>query len=94
MAEVLSKSFRHTGNSEVSRKVTATLVNLIGPIARRLYDQFARVSVKSVLDRRDIVIDAMKLPEQDVKRRFKQLLYPCQGRTCLVASLMPSYSRR
>ena len=73
IAEVLMKSFRQSGSQEVSRKDTATLVSLVGPIARRVYDQFAKVSVRSVVDRRDIVLDAMRIPQRDVKRRFQQL---------------------
>lgn len=57
----------------MSRKDTATLVSLVGPIAHRLYYQFARVSVRMVMDRRDIVLDAMRLPEHEVKCRFSQL---------------------
>ena len=70
IAEVLTKSF-HT--SDISRKDTATLVSLVGPIARRVYDQFVRASVKSVLVQRDIVLEAMRLPQMDIKRRFREL---------------------
>ena len=73
IAEVLSKSFRQSGSSEVSRRDTATLVSLVGPIARRVYDQLSKVSVRSVLDRREIVLDNMRLPARDVKRRFLEL---------------------
>ena len=73
IAEVLMKSFKQAGSSEVSRRDTATLVSLVGPIARRVYDQFARVSVKAVMDRRELVLDAMRLPAKEVKRRFRQL---------------------
>lgn len=61
----------------MSRKDIATLVSLVGPIARRVYDQFARVSVRTVMDRRDIVLDAMRLQEREVKRRFRQ--FPVSG---------------
>ena len=73
IAEVLSKSFRQSGSSEVSRRDTATLVSLVGPIARRVYDQLSRVSVRSVLDRREVVLDNMRLPARDVRRRFLDL---------------------
>lgn len=73
IAEVLSKSFRQSGASEVSRRDTATLVSLVGPIARRVYDQLCRVSVRSVLDRREIVLDNMRLPAREIRRRFLQL---------------------
>lgn len=73
IAEVLSKSFRHSTSAEVSRKDTASLVTLLGPLARRVYDQFARVSIKSVTERRDIILDAMQLSHESVRRRFQDL---------------------
>ena len=73
IAEVLSKSFRHSSSAEVSRKDTASLVTLLGPLARRVFDQFARVSVKSVVDRRDIILDAMNLSQESVRRHFQNL---------------------
>ena len=72
IAEVITKSFRQS-SSEVSRKDVSALVNLLGPLSRRVYDQFARVSVKSVADRRDIVLDAMHLSQENVKRHFRDL---------------------
>ena len=73
IAEVLSKSFRQASSSEVSRRDTSILVSLLGPISRRVFDQFARVSVKTVADRRDLIIDAMNLSQENVKRRFRDL---------------------
>ncbi|KAJ8025959.1 Ribonuclease H2 subunit A [Holothuria leucospilota] len=73
IAEVLSKSFRHSTSAEVSRKDTASLVTFLGPLARRVYDQFARVSIKSVTERRDIILDAMQLSHESVRRRFQDL---------------------
>ena len=70
VAEVLMKSFQ---TSEVSKKDTATLVNLVGPLARRVYDQFARVSVKAVMEQRESIVEAMRLPQRDIKRRFLEL---------------------
>ena len=70
IAEVISKSFQ---TSEVSRKDTATLVCLLGPLARRLFDQFSRISVKAVSEQRDAVLEAMRLPQKDIIRRFAQL---------------------
>lgn len=57
----------------MSRWDTATLVSQVGLIARRVYDQFARVSVKSIMDSRELVLDAMRLQTRDVKCRFRQL---------------------
>ncbi|KAJ8042119.1 NACHT domain- and WD repeat-containing protein 1 [Holothuria leucospilota] len=44
IAEVLSKASRQS-SSEIPRRDLSTLTSLIGPIARRVFDQFARVSV-------------------------------------------------
>lgn len=71
IAEILSKSVRQP--SQVAKKDIATLVSLLGPISRRVYDQFARVSTKAVIDQRDVIINALRLPERDVRRRFRQL---------------------
>ena len=73
IAEVLTKALRQSTQAEVSKKDTAILVNLLGPLARRIFDQFARVSVKTVVDRRDIILEAMRLSQENVKRRFRDL---------------------
>ncbi|KAJ8031197.1 hypothetical protein HOLleu_27849 [Holothuria leucospilota] len=75
IAEVLMKSFQLP---DIPRKDTATLVSIIGPLARQVYEQFAKVSVKTVLEQRETVIDAMRLPQKDIKRRFLQL--PISGK--------------
>ncbi|KAJ8017681.1 hypothetical protein HOLleu_44739 [Holothuria leucospilota] len=73
IAEVLSKSFRQTGTEEVSRKDTGALVNILGPVARLSYDQFAKVAVKASFDRRELVLDSIRWPSDDIKRRFMEL---------------------
>lgn len=73
IAEVLSKSFRQTGTEEVSRKDTGALVNILGPVARLSYDQFAKVAVKASSDRRELVLDSIRWPSDDIKRRFMEL---------------------
>lgn len=73
IAEVLTKSFRQLGEEEVSRKDTGILVNLLGPLSRLIFDQFSRVAVRSVQERRDLVMDALIWPTQDIKRRFLEL---------------------
>ena len=73
IAEVLTKALRQPTQGEVSKRDTAILVNLLGPLSRRIYDQFARVSVKTVADRRDLILEAMRLSQENVKRRFRDL---------------------
>lgn len=58
----------------VSTKDTAILVSLVGPIARRIYDQFAKVSVKTVVHQRDIVMDSTHLPS----RRSRDISSNCR----------------
>lgn len=72
IAEVLSRSLGQT-LGEISRKDSATLVSLLGPLSRRIYDQFARVSSKSVADRRELILDAMRLSQEGIRRRFQEL---------------------
>lgn len=72
IAEVLSKASRQS-SSEIPRRDLSTLTSLIGPIARRVFDQFARVSVRSVLDQRELILDSMRLPGRDIRRRFMGL---------------------
>ena len=73
IAEVLSKSFRQSGSDEVSRKDTGTVVNILGPVARLSYDQFAKVAVKATRDRRELILDSIRWPSEDIKQRFMKL---------------------
>ena len=72
IAEVLSKAFRR-GAGEVSKRDTAALVNLLGPVSRLTYDQLARIAVKSEFERRRVILDAIRWPSKDIKRRFLEL---------------------
>lgn len=45
-AEVLHKSYQQADSAGVSRKNTGSLVTLLGPISRLIYDQFSRISIK------------------------------------------------
>ncbi|KAJ8043910.1 TBC1 domain family member 10B [Holothuria leucospilota] len=72
-AEVLSKSFRQPGTEEVPRKDTGAIVNLLGPISRLAYDQFAKVAVRASMDRRELVLDNIHWPSRDIQRRFMDL---------------------
>lgn len=72
IAEVLSRSLSQA-SGDISKKDSTTLISLLGPLSRRIYDQFARVSSKSVAERREIVLDAMRLSQEGIKRRFQEL---------------------
>ncbi|KAJ8039830.1 hypothetical protein HOLleu_13954 [Holothuria leucospilota] len=72
IAEVLSRSLRQPSN-DISRKEASTLISLLGPLSRRVFDQFARVSAKTVSDRREIIVESMRLSQEGIKRRFREL---------------------
>ena len=72
-AEVLSRAFEQADTFGVSRKDTSAIISLLGPISRLLFDQFSRVSVRSTRERRKIVLDAVKWPSVEVKKRFAEL---------------------
>ncbi|KAJ8036818.1 MICAL-like protein 2 [Holothuria leucospilota] len=73
-AEVLMKSFRQ----DVSRRDTGAVVNILGPLSRLIFDQFARIAVRSVQERRDLLLESLSWPTQDIKRRFLDL--PLEGK--------------
>ena len=68
------------------------MVSLVGPIARRVYDQFVRASVKSALVQRDIILEAMGLLQLDIKGQFREL--PVSGEDILEDILIPSFILR
>ena len=70
VAEVLSKASR---SEEVPKKDWSALVNILGPLSRRIFDQFSRVVVRSLLDRRDLVLDSLDWIPKEAKRRFQKL---------------------
>ena len=72
-AEVLSKSFRQPGTEEVPRKDTGAVINLLGPVSRLAYDQFAKVAVRASMDRRELVLENIHWPSRDIQRRFMDL---------------------
>ncbi|KAJ8018157.1 Carbamoyl-phosphate synthase [ammonia], mitochondrial [Holothuria leucospilota] len=74
VAEVLMKSFRQ----DVSRRDTGAVVNILGPLSRLIFDQFARIAVRSVQERRDLLLESLSWPTQDIKRRFLDL--PLEGK--------------
>ncbi|KAJ8039590.1 hypothetical protein HOLleu_17358 [Holothuria leucospilota] len=73
IAKVLSKSFRQTGTEEVSHKDTGALVNILGPVARLSHDQFAKVAGKASSNRRELVLDSIHWPSDDIKCHFMEL---------------------
>lgn len=73
LAEVLHRAFRQTDDEEVSRRDTGYLINILGPLDRLTYDQFSRVAIPSVQERREIVMDLIVWPSPDMKRRFLKL---------------------
>ncbi|KAJ8030769.1 hypothetical protein HOLleu_27271 [Holothuria leucospilota] len=72
IAEVLSRSLRQP-SSHISRKEASMLISLLGPLSRRVFDQFARVSAKTVSDRRQIIVESVRLSQEGIKRRFWEL---------------------
>lgn len=71
IAEMLANSFRQVGGDRRSvPKDTSILVNLLDPLSRLAFDQFSRVAVRSVQKRRDLLMDVLVWPMQDIKRRF------------------------
>lgn len=72
-AEVLSKSYQQADTDGISRKDTGAIVTLLGPISRLIFDQFARVMVRSTMERRELVLDALPWPSQYIKSSFQSL---------------------
>ena len=73
IAEVLSRASRQSGSHEVSKSDWKALVNILGPLSRRIFDQFARIVVRSLTDRRSLVLDSLDWIPKDGKRRFQKL---------------------
>ena len=72
-AEILTKSFEYADSRAISRKDTGAIVTMLGPTSRRLFDQFARISVRATTERRALVLDSMRLTSKEVKARFAEL---------------------
>ena len=72
-AEVLSRAFQEADDLGVSREDTCSIVAILGPISRLLFDQFTRVSVRATKERRKMVLDAVHWPSPEVKKRFADL---------------------
>ena len=72
-AEVLSRAFKQTETFGVTRKDTASIITLLGPIPRMMFGQFSRVSVGATKERRKIILDAIPWQTPEVKKRFAKL---------------------
>ena len=73
VAEILSKSFQQADSGGISRKDTGAIVTLLGPLSRLVFDQFARVAVKTTSERRTLVLDALAWPSASIKKSFESL---------------------
>ncbi|PIK49024.1 hypothetical protein BSL78_14130 [Apostichopus japonicus] len=77
-AELLNRSFQQAQASGISRKDTAAIIALLGPVSRMVLDQFARVSVKATLTRRDLVLNSLNWSSRSTADAFRNL--PILGR--------------
>ena len=73
MAKVIMLAFQQHEGRTISRKDTGTLVNLLGPTSRLIFDQLARVSVKATSQRRLLVLDSLTWPSDAIKRKFQDI---------------------
>ena len=72
-AGILMKSYEMADSRGVTRSDTGAIVNLLGPTSRMIFDQLARVSVRTTIERRALILDALRLPSGDIKKRFTEL---------------------
>ncbi|XP_071823040.1 uncharacterized protein [Apostichopus japonicus] len=72
-AELLNRSFQQAQASGISRKDTAAIIALLGPVSRMVLDQFARVSVKATLTRRDLVLNSLNWSSRSTADGFRNL---------------------
>ena len=75
VAEALRRAHLQVPSDEVqfSRTDVGQLVFLLGPLARLVYDQFARVALKAVKVRRGNVLDSFQWPSAEARSRLEQL---------------------
>ncbi|XP_071813242.1 uncharacterized protein, partial [Apostichopus japonicus] len=73
VAELLNRSFQQAQESGISRKDTAAIIALLGPISRMVLDQFARVSVKATLTRQDLVLNSLNWSSRSTADGFRNL---------------------
>ena len=58
---------------QYTRADVGNLVYLLGPLSRLVYDQFARVALKSVHVRRENILDAFAWPSSEARGRLEHL---------------------
>ena len=75
VAEALRRAHLQLPGDDVqfSRADVGQLVFLLGPLARLVYDQFARVALKAVKVRRANVLDTFRWPSTEARNRLEQL---------------------
>lgn len=72
-AEVITKAYETANTMGISRKNTGAIATMLGPTSRVLFDQLARISVRSTSERRSMVIENMSFASESVKKRFLEL---------------------
>lgn len=79
VAEILMRAHQQLPRdpTQVSRRETGQLLLLLGPLARLLFSQSARVAVKTMKCRRQNVLATMKWPSPDTKNSLLEL--PFEG---------------
>ena len=75
IAEALRKAHLQLPGDEVQFSLAdvGQLVYLLGPLARLIFDQFARIALKSVRVRRGNILDAFPWPSTEARGRLEQL---------------------
>ena len=70
-----------------TRQEVGSLLFLLGPLARLIYDQFARVTIKATQVRRDNVLDTFDWPTQEARSRLERL--PMVGSDLFAGEFLP-----
>ena len=73
LAEVMFDVYVDIEESKVSPRDVKILVSMLCPLARLIFDQFCRISVRSTISRRNTVLKNLDLPSKDVRDRFEKL---------------------
>ena len=66
-ADVLNRAFEQAQTQGISRRDTGSIIQMIGPTSRLLFDQFARISVWSTQERRNIILDSVQWPSTEAR---------------------------
>ena len=73
VADVVSRAYRNPRELGISRKDGGAIVSLLGPLSRLVYDQLARVAVRSTTERRSLVVESIPWATPAIKSSFSQL---------------------